>query len=339
MHVVLVALLLFVPLLHAASAAAQGNVEAGKNLWTGIDLWCQHCHGPDGDGGFGPDLAGRQLTFDQFRHAVREPWGIMPAYTEEWLSDQDIANLVAYLDSLPGVREPGSWRISVPPGAPPGQELLIAGVGCGQCHGADMGGPRMDIGAIDADFEWFKKQVYEHTTVMPEHRQLLGEPNIHMRMGNYSRMRLPESVLEEMWRFTVSLGPRADITGVLDPPVLAGSGVTYPLTVANIGLRGKGVTAEDVAIVLTVAPGFTVTNASGPGYQGVRRDPRSNAETAVWHLPRLAPQDSHTYSITFSGSGAGAAISHAEVQWAKPVQANGRGDRINVFLPRPPQVH
>ena len=29
----------------------------------------------------GPDLAGRKLSADQFKHAVRQPWGVMPAFT------------------------------------------------------------------------------------------------------------------------------------------------------------------------------------------------------------------------------------------------------------------
>ena len=331
-------LFFFLSLLHVEDVAAQGNAAAGQELWASSTHWCRNCHGPDGEGGFGPDLAGRQLSLDQFRRAVREPWGVMLAFTEEWVTDQDLADILAYLDTLPSVSELGSWRTPIPAGAPLGQQLAIATAGCSQCHGAALTGPRMDIGGISADFEWFKKQVYEHTTMMPEHRALLGEPNRQMRMGNYSRARLPESVLEEIWRFTVGLGPRAYVTARMSPGELTENGVTHMLTVNNGGLPGRGLRAEDVTITVVPAAGVTVANATGPGYQGVQRDPQANADAAVWTVPSIGPREEHLFSITLSGTpvdGAGnAAIAAAEVRWARP-QSEGGGDRINVGVPRP----
>jgi len=335
------ALLLCLFLFQAESAEAQGDAQTGKELWTGQVHWCRNCHGSAGQGGFGPDLAGRQLTFERLRRAVRQPWGIMPAFPDEWLSDRDLATLTAYLnnedtaylDGLPRWSEPGEWRTPVPPGAPLGQELLIANAGCGQCHGPVMAGSRMDIGAIAADFEWFKRQVYEHTAAMPKHRALLGEPNEQMRMGNYSKTRLPESVLEEIWRFTLSLGSRAYIRAQLSSGVRAETGVTYTLAVDNGGLPDKGLPAEDVSISIKPAPGFIVTNTTGPGDQGIRRDEQNNAETAVWNVPRIGPREKHMFSITLSGSGNSGAIAAAEVRWSKPL-SEGAGDSISVPLPR-----
>jgi len=67
----------------AAVAAAQtpapaGDQVAGKALWDGNTTSCKNCHGLKGEGGYGPDLAGRKLTFAQFNHAVMKPWGVMP---------------------------------------------------------------------------------------------------------------------------------------------------------------------------------------------------------------------------------------------------------------------
>ncbi len=50
---------------------------------------------------------------------MRAPWGITPAYIDRQISDQDMANLVAHFDALPGVATPGAWRVPVPAGAPP----------------------------------------------------------------------------------------------------------------------------------------------------------------------------------------------------------------------------
>ncbi len=48
MKIVFVAMVLVVSLLHAASAGAQGNADAGKKLWAGNTLFCENCHGPEG---------------------------------------------------------------------------------------------------------------------------------------------------------------------------------------------------------------------------------------------------------------------------------------------------
>src|SRR5262249_58647470 len=104
------------------------------------------CHGSAGEGAFGPDLAGRGLSAAQVVRAVRQPWGIMPAFVESQLSDQDAADLAAYFASLPKPAEPGKWRFEVPAGAPPGQANLI-NMGRGQCHGVTFNEPRRKMGA------------------------------------------------------------------------------------------------------------------------------------------------------------------------------------------------
>src|SRR5260370_34858142 len=78
---------------------------------------------------------------------------------------------------------------------------MVGTVGWEQCHGDTIAVPRMDAGAVGADFEWFKRLVYDHTTSLPEHRKLLGTEVGIVRMGNYSRARLPEPVLEEIWKY------------------------------------------------------------------------------------------------------------------------------------------
>src|SRR5438445_8355849 len=120
------ALLLF---LHAPSFAQ----DTAKQLWEGNNTFCKNCHGKNGEGAFGPDLAGRGLSAAQFQQAVRKPWGIMPAFTTEQLSDAEIAGLAAYFATLPKSAEPGPWRVPVATDAPHGQQLYMA-AGCAQCH-------------------------------------------------------------------------------------------------------------------------------------------------------------------------------------------------------------
>src|SRR5580693_3069541 len=85
-------------LLHAAPATA-GKADAGRAFWQA--QMCQYCHGVDGEGAWGPDLAGRGLSEAQIKHSLRQPYGLMPAYTETQVSDQTVADLQAFFATLP----------------------------------------------------------------------------------------------------------------------------------------------------------------------------------------------------------------------------------------------
>ena len=317
-----------------AAQAQLGDPHVGNALWESPALFCGRCHGEAGEGGYGPDLAGRQLTFEQFKRALRTPWGVMPAFTEQQLSDEGIAQVLAYMSSLPVVAQPGPWRTPVPPNAPRGQVLLIATAGCGQCHGAELARPRVDAGAVGADFEWFKGLVYEHTTAMDAHSRLLGEePDELLRMGNYSTERLPEFVLAEIWSYvTEELGLRVPIAARLSRPATAGGESTYTLAVENSGVVGKGLTAEELTVELTLPAGATAKTATGLGYDGVHQS-RGGKNVAIWRLPLMAPQDRQTLTITLSGTGAAATISEGTVRWTGPPQGDGSGDSVLVSIP------
>ena len=317
-----------------ADSLAQGSADAGKQFWEGTASRCKDCHGLGGEGGFGPDLAGRRLSLEQFARAIRVPWGIMPAFTPEQLSDQNVANLFAHFQSLSPVKQPGPWSVTLPPDPKPAQRLLIATVGCAQCHLAALSGPRAHMGAIDADYEWFRNMVYRHTAVIRQHRALVGEELVGIRMGNYSPARLPESLLAEIWRYVRDdLKFRVLMSAELGPEAPAGAGVSQTLTVANEGLVGRGLTAEDLTVELTLVQGATVVSATGAGYQGVRRDSKSDADVAVWHLTRLGPKDRESYTITFA-SGPGSKVARGIVRWTKPAQGDGSGDQANVATSR-----
>jgi mono/diheme cytochrome c family protein len=105
-----------IPTAQAADAAQtptspSGTVDAGRAVWAMGNTSCRNCHGGEGEGAFALALAGRKLTFERFRDYVRSPKGRMPGYVASELTDQEIADLVAYFDSLP----PAANRV---PGAP-----------------------------------------------------------------------------------------------------------------------------------------------------------------------------------------------------------------------------
>ncbi len=104
-------------LLGAASAGAQdapaGDVAHGKVVF--LKEACFTCHGRVGEGGGyegpAPVLAHTALPFDGFRAQIRNPVNDMPAYSDAVLSDQDIADIYAFVKSLPGPRSPKDFPI------------------------------------------------------------------------------------------------------------------------------------------------------------------------------------------------------------------------------------
>ena len=333
MRTLLVGLLLL-PLAQIGIAAQQpaGDPAAGKALWDGANTQCKNCHGNNGEGAYGPDLAGRQLSVAQFRQAVRKPWGVMPAFIESQVSDKEIADLQAYFSGLPGKDAPGPWRFTLPANAAKGHTVVLATAGCGQCHGEFMAGPRSNLGAVNADFEYLKRLVYTHTTAMPEHWKLTeGQPAARVRMGNFNPARLTEAELQEVYNwFKNDLGFRVPMGGQLSAGVTGANGTTYTLNVTNNGVVNRGLTAEDITVLVYVPAGMNVVSATGAGYQGVRADAASKQNAAVWTLPKLVAKERQTYTITVSKPGTKEANLSGAVRWNKPEIKPTPGDAANI---------
>jgi hypothetical protein len=253
--------------------------------------------------------------------SLRQPYGLMPAYTETQVSEQTIANLLAYFSTLPRAEQFGPWRWQSPPAdAPEGQRLQSA-FGCGQCHEPELAIPRRWVGGETktADFDYFSKQIYEHTDKYPQGR-----------MGNYSRERLPEMVLRVIYQFMLDTGLRAPINASLKAGPSEGANTTYTLNLFNDGVAEKGIDAEEVTIFLKIPPGTKFLGATGAGFAGVRPlaqlgidpsiantpgrfDPSPNpkfpqrtkldlsGDVAVWKVPRIAAAEKQTYTLTLTG--------------------------------------
>jgi cytochrome c553 len=317
-------------------ALAQGDAAAGKAYWDRVApraTACRNCHGTNGEGAFGPDLAGRGLNAAQIAVAVRKPWGIMPAFVESQLSDKDAADLAAYFASMPKPAALGKWRFEVPAGAPVGQSIAL-NVGCGQCHGPALNGPRNNMGAVNENFAYFANLVYNHTTAMPQHRAVLGSSATNLDMGNYSRTRLSEGQLRQIFFWMRDeLGFRPMMAGTLTKGETGPSGVTYTLTVSNNGLQGKGLIAEGLTVSLIVPKDVNVVAGTGTGYQGTRTV--NNATNAVWQLPRSAPKDSERLTVTLSQAGTQTDNLRGEIRWAKPGPKSGPNADVAVIAPAP----
>jgi len=63
---------------------------------------CWQCHGTQGQGAVtGPRLAPNPLPFEKFGSSVRTSSRAMPPYREAVLSDDDLSDLYAHLQSIP----------------------------------------------------------------------------------------------------------------------------------------------------------------------------------------------------------------------------------------------
>ena len=96
----------------AASAQDEGphgNAQTGKQLFE--SKGCYSCHGFVGQGSReGPRLA-PPLAFAAFVAQLRTPRTIMPPYKEALVSDQQAADMIAYLASVPKPPDPKSVKL------------------------------------------------------------------------------------------------------------------------------------------------------------------------------------------------------------------------------------
>ena len=82
-----------------APAAPTGNAENGKKIYSSYG--CYQCHGYAAQGGAGARLAPRPIAFATFARYVRRPTGQMPPYTAKVVSDQELADIYAFLVTIP----------------------------------------------------------------------------------------------------------------------------------------------------------------------------------------------------------------------------------------------
>jgi mono/diheme cytochrome c family protein len=94
-------------LLLGAAGAMAASAEKGKAGF--VQHGCWQCHGYEGQGGVtGPKLAPGPLPFKALSNFVRTTSRAMPPYREEILSNDDLEDIYAYLESIPKTLDPKS---------------------------------------------------------------------------------------------------------------------------------------------------------------------------------------------------------------------------------------
>jgi mono/diheme cytochrome c family protein len=86
-----------------ALAQTQADPARGRQLY--VANGCGYCHGTVGQGGGGRTgglrLAQMGIALPAFLNQLRHPVNEMPPYVESVVSDQDAANIHAFIASLP----------------------------------------------------------------------------------------------------------------------------------------------------------------------------------------------------------------------------------------------
>jgi ubiquinol-cytochrome c reductase cytochrome c subunit len=92
----------------AEAQASSGNAKNGKQIYTSYG--CYECHGREGQGSVlsGPRIGPHPVQFSTFVKYLRQPKGQMPPYTEKVVSDAELADIYAFLQSLPQPPDPKS---------------------------------------------------------------------------------------------------------------------------------------------------------------------------------------------------------------------------------------
>jgi ubiquinol-cytochrome c reductase cytochrome c subunit len=87
-------------LLLGSGAASAASAEKGKAAY--VQHGCWQCHGFQGQGAAtGPKLAPDPIPVEAFTAFVRTTNRAMPPYSEAVLSDEELADIHAWLQSIP----------------------------------------------------------------------------------------------------------------------------------------------------------------------------------------------------------------------------------------------
>jgi mono/diheme cytochrome c family protein len=137
----------------AATGGATGGSVSGSVVFASN---CAACHGPAGEGGIGPTLAGRSLSSGVVSSVVGSGRGLMPSFAST-LSSEEVAAVAVYVSGLGTGSSSGSGGTQPPPPAPQlSGPAEVFSFYCAACHGADGRGTALAPYILDRGDHVFK---------------------------------------------------------------------------------------------------------------------------------------------------------------------------------------
>jgi mono/diheme cytochrome c family protein len=114
-----------------ALAQTSGDPKKGETLWTANN--CKNCHGDKGEGKYAGVRAGDGKAAADWIKQARTPRANMPAYDAAHISDADITDMWAYMQTL---KKPDAFTPTVfkTEASDPAGKLLMAEKRCVACH-------------------------------------------------------------------------------------------------------------------------------------------------------------------------------------------------------------
>lgn len=293
-----------------------GDAAKGKQAWESapLNFVCQRCHGRNGQGARGPDLAGRSLTVAQWIRQIRQPYGLMPAFPPTTINDETIADVAAYMASLPTVDSPGAPLVVSSLEDSIGKRLAIE-KGCAQCHGVEMSVPRAGIGENGLTREDILAQIRTAFYAPKFNNRNATMPTfVERQVSDDDAARIQDYLFKE-------LGPRVR----LDASIRArreGNVVTYTITVTTRSTSG-GMDASQIFVAGSVPQGATSVRASATPANSFFRGfeaAGSPIQSAVWLTEKIPPGGSYTYAYQVEVAPDTPVATHAFVHWLGPSQ-------------------
>ncbi len=119
-------------LMTSVASADVGDAARGKALWEA--KLCKNCHGANGEGAFAGPRAGDGKSADDWLKQVRTPRANMPAFNDVQVSNQEVADMWTYMQTLskPAAFAPTQFPLAA---AATEGEKLVAQKRCVACHG------------------------------------------------------------------------------------------------------------------------------------------------------------------------------------------------------------
>lgn len=174
-RVLIVVITLVILMSVSVTGALAQDPDNGQMLWE-QDVWqCQQCHGAMGEGAWSRPLSNSELTAEEWVAQVRNPERFMPAFFESQVTDEQIADMHAYITAQP---EPAADFEPLDPGMFDNEgQNLMAQKRCIACHADEIetGQGRLIDGFIERsvvpDAQTVIDQLRQPFTFMPAYNE------------------------------------------------------------------------------------------------------------------------------------------------------------------------